>query len=347
MKKSIYLLASLLALFILTGCAPSQTKITKGEYYPELYKHQPKTILVLPARNTTTSVDATDHFRYTITKPLVEKGYYVFPVHLVDSFFKSENISDAELIRNIPVSKLKEIFNADTILYVDINAWDTGYSIVSSNVDVGLSFSLVDTKTEKEIWQNNAYAYSYEGLDGGNGIIGLIVSAIATAINTGTDYTKLSDVANQAGSNALPVGEYHSKYKKDFEDTLSFFDSAKLEDGNLYVEEYFIKGNKKAGKIPLTIRKHAKGYRWFPVNNLNFFNHNGYGNYYLTQEVKGKKYLRNRFFNYENNQPFLLVENKKVFVKFDETGKIPFSEENGKYYFQVEKIVNLKASQKS
>lgn len=344
--RNIYLILVTFTIFVFTGCAPSQTQITKGEYYPEVYKNHPKSILVLPAKNTTTSVDATDHFRYTITKPLTEKGYYVFPVHLVDSFFKSENLSDAEIIRSIPVSKLKEIFNADAILYVDINAWDTGYSVINSNVDVGLSFSLIDTKTEKEIWQNNAYAYSYEELDTGN-LISLVVSAIATAVNTGVDYTKLSDVANLAGASSLPTGLYSPQYKKDFEENMNFFDNATLENGNLYIDEYFIKGNKKVGKVPLTVRRHQKGYRWFPVNNLNFFNHNGYGNYYLTQEIKGKKYLRNRFFKYENNQPYLLVENQKVFVKFDEAGKIPYSEEAGKYYFQVERIVGLKSNKKS
>ena len=96
-------------IMLFTGCGVSTSQITKGEYNPKIYKEHPKSILVLPAKNTTTSVDATDHFRYTITKPLSEKGYYVFPVHLVDSFFKSENLSETKMIRDIPVQKLKEV----------------------------------------------------------------------------------------------------------------------------------------------------------------------------------------------------------------------------------------------
>jgi hypothetical protein len=52
--------------------------------------------------------------------------------------------------------------------------------------------------------------------------------------------------------------------------------------------------------------------------------------------------LRNRFFKYENNRPYLLANSKKVFVFVESDGTIPYSEENGKYYFQVEHIVELK-----
>lgn len=88
MIKLSYLSIIILVMFGFSGCGVvSKSEITKAQLYPKLYQQHPKSILVLPARNTTTSVDATDHFRYTVTRPLAEKGYYVFPVHLVDSFF--------------------------------------------------------------------------------------------------------------------------------------------------------------------------------------------------------------------------------------------------------------------
>lgn len=343
MKKTNLIFVTVLILFLFTGCGVvSQSQITKGEYYPKLYENHPKSILVLPAKNTTTSVDATDHFRYTITKPLTEKGYYVFPVHLIDSFFKSENLSDAELIRQIPVEKLKEIFNADAVLYVDINAWDTTYAVLSSSVDVGLSFSLIDTNTGKEIWQNNAYSYSYAGPDGSNGLIGLIASAIAAAINTSVDYTKLASVSNLEGTILMPTGIYHKKYRKDNDEKLLLTNNTNLKDGKLYVNEYFISGNKSSEKVALTARARLKGYHAFSVQNLNFFNHNGYNNYYISQEIKGVKYKRNRFFNYEDNRPYLLANGNKVFVLTELDGTIPFTEEDSQFYFQVERIVQLK-----
>ncbi len=340
--RSFVLVLLLFTTGLLNGCATT-SKITKAEYYSKLYNQHPKSILVLPAVNTTTAVEATDHFRYTITRPLAERGYYVFPVHLVDGFFKSENLYDAAIIRDIPVSKLREVFNPDAILYVDINAWDTGYKVVDSHVDVGLSFSLIDAETENEIWATNAYAYSYQGLDGSNGLVGLVVSAVAVAANTGTDYTKLANVANAAGMSHLPCGIYDPNYKKDGEEVLTFYDSARLKEDKLFVNKYFIFGENVEEEVALTVRMRQRGYFGFAVNDLgsNVFHHNGYGNYYLTQEIEGKKFLRNRFFKYENNRPFLLVNNKKVFVHTETDGTIPYREERGKYYFTVDRVVDL------
>lgn len=340
-KKYTFIL-TLFIVSIFTGCAPTVTNISKGEYHSKLYSKHPKSILVLPARNTTTSVDATEHFRYTITKPLTEIGYYVFPVHLVDNFFKSENLVDAEQIRNVPLNRLKEVFNPDAILYVDINAWDTGYTVINSHVTVGISFSLIDANSGEEIWQNNAYAYSYNGIEGNNGIIGLVVSTIAVAINTSTDYTTLSYIANAYGVNTLAIGNYHALYKKDHNLNLSFPNVAIYDGGKLFVEEYFIKGNGSSEPVSLTPRGYAKGYHGFSVNNINFLKHNGYNNYYVSQEINGKKILRNRFFQYENNKPFLFVENKKIFVYTEPDGKIPYSEEEGKYYFQIMNVKEFK-----
>jgi len=340
MRNLKYIVSGVLLLVFFVGCTATTSNVMLGELYPKVYKKHAKSILVLPAKNTTTSVDATEHFRYTITQALSERGYYVFPVHLVDSFFKSENITEAEMIRQIPIEKLKEIFNPDAILYVDINAWDTGYQVISSNVDVGLSFSLIDTTTEEELWHTNAYAYS-RSASGGGGLIGLIVSAIAAAINTGVDYTKLATFANAAGVSVLPYGLYHPKYKKDISRNISFIDVTKLKDGKLYVDDYFMYGNKKEGKVALTSRGHLEGYQAFSFLNYNGFHHNGYQNYYLTQNIKGRKYLKNRFFLYENNRPFLLSNSQKVFVTTLEDGTIPSSEDDDGHYFSIESIVAL------
>jgi len=339
LKNFIIVISSII---VFSGCGVvSKSLITKAELYPKIYEDTPLSILVLPAKNTTTSVDATNHFRYTITKPLAEKGYYVFPVHLVDNFFKSENLSDAELIREIPIKKLKEIFNADAVLYVDINAWDTNYAVLASSVDVGLSFSLVSTNTEKEIWHNNAYSYSFSGGNNGGGIVGLIVSAIKAAINTTIDYTELANVSNGAGVGIMPVGKYHKRFHEDNQDLIHVRTNTNLKDGKLFVSKYFIYGNNKEGKVALTIRGRAEGYHAFSVLNYNNFIHNGYKNYYFKKEINNIQYLKNRFFRYENNQPYLLANNKKVFVYTETDGTIPFTEENGEYYLEVERIVEL------
>jgi hypothetical protein len=337
------MLISLSIILFISGCASQKiTSVKKAEFYGEYYKAKPKSILILPARNTTTAADATDYFRFTVAQPLAEKGFYVFPVHLVDSFFKSENISNAELIRNIPVTKLREIFNCDAVLYVDINTWNTSYQVVGSSVDVGLTFALVDAKNGKELWNNETYAYSSESLDGNNGVLGLIVSAVVTALNAATtDYTALARSANNASSSYVPFGPYHTKYLQDTDVTYSFFDKAKYESGRLYVDKYFIFGEESNEQIPLTVRARAKGYHAFVLNTpgSGLFKHNGYAKYYIEQKIENKIFKRNRFFHYENNRPFMYTDGKKIFVATDPDGTIHHTAESSKYYFTVAEIV--------
>jgi hypothetical protein len=340
--KKIFILLAILSPLLLTACGPKISTVTMGEYYKDFYENQPTSVLVLPARNTTTAADAANMFRYSITRPLAERGFYVYPVHLVDAFFKSENIVDDQLIRNIPIEKLKEVFNADAIVYIDINAWDTGYTVVTSNVDVGLSYSIVDTSTGKEVWTNNAYAYSYAGIDTSSAL-SIVISAVTTAINTATDYTQLSYVANNAGMSSLPAGKYSPEFNKDQGRVLTFYDFAKIDGSRLKVDKYFVFGENKDEEVALVVKQHVKGYFGFSVRSIgsDFFEHNGYPHYYYQQTVSGKNILKNRFFQYENGRPFLFVESKKVFVETEADGTIPYIKDGWSYYLNISDVVEV------
>ena len=56
------------------GCATTSTD------YRAYIQHMPRSILVLPPLNESAEVLAPYSFLSTITRPLAERGYYVFPV---------------------------------------------------------------------------------------------------------------------------------------------------------------------------------------------------------------------------------------------------------------------------
>jgi hypothetical protein len=377
MRKLNYIFIVVTIIFLFTGCGViSQSQVTKGQLYPILYKEHLKSILVLPARNTTTSVDATDHFRYTITKPLAEAGYYVLPVHLVDSFFKSENLSDAEIIRNISVSKLKQIFNADMILYVDILQWDTNYSVLQSSVGVNILFSLVNSNTEEEVWTSNVFAQSSTSVDT-NSPIGLVVSIVGSALNTSVDYTQLSSDANIASVKTLPFGSYHNRFKSDKDDIIKYlgydFNWGKpiIVGNNLYIEPTVIEGNRygllnqiQNGTLAMPKEMSGSGV----VLNYTYLVHSKFDDYYIKKNDK----VRHKFFMYEKDIPYLIVGDKKVFITTKNNGQIvyekkvltvspngniPFYEEESNtitttskkyivYSFHIDSIEQLKLSSK-
>jgi len=380
MKKNIHAILILCFFSSLFGCAlsPNQapTLISKIEYAPGFYDKHPKSILVLPAINTTSAADAADQFRYTITKSLAEQGYYVFPIHLVDSFFKSENLPDAELISNIPVKKLKEIFQADAILFINIFNWDTDYEIASSSVDVGLSYSLIDANSEEEIWQGNIFSNSSLNASSNDAII-FLVSLIDVAVNSAVKYTDLATEANTVAANNFPYGVYRSDYHKDQNETIVISESTKpfvrgvynpkIVGNQIRVSKSFVEDMSATsdmfgppaptGSLKLMANNNFVSLPYSKAHhvvNSDYLKHSDFNDYYYYRTENGKKYLRHRFFLYEENKPFFITENKKVFIHTDDMGKILYSKhevtdfwtrpligEPIDYSFEIDRIVNL------
>lgn len=356
--RNIYLILVTFSIFVFTGCVPYQN-ISKESYYSNFYKKHPKSILILSAVNNTSASGILNNYRATLTKLFTERGYYVFPVHLVDSFFKSENLFESELIRNIPVSKLKEVFNTDSILYIDIISWDTDYLVLASSVDVTIYYKLIDTSNEEIIW--DVVTLGKSGTSGQGGLIGALIES---ALNTTVSYSELAYYANHAATLNLPFGKYHKKFLLDKKELTSFsehhdplirlFHNFKIVNNQLIVPNTFIKNNthffdNKVSKGSMKMVYPSIG--GHAINNFSYVWHSEFEDYYYLN----KNNLRHRFFSYDNNKPFLIAENKKVFIYTDKNGKIPYNEKEEKYIdfetekentrytysFNIEKIVDL------
>ena len=68
--------------FIATGCA----SIPKD--YTAFNDANVKSILVVPVVNNSVDVTAPDYFLSTVSIPVAEHGYYVFPLTLLNAFWK-------------------------------------------------------------------------------------------------------------------------------------------------------------------------------------------------------------------------------------------------------------------
>lgn len=174
MKKLNLLLASVFAL-LLTGCA---TNPQHSDY--SAYKRlNPKSILVLPPLNDTNDIGATYGVLSTVTAPIAEAGYYVFPVAVVDQTFKENGLQNAGEIHQVPLPKLQQIFGTDAVLYLSIEEYGAVYQVIQSNVIVTVKANLVDAKTGTSLWRGQASASSAEKEgNGGGGLVGILVTAV-------------------------------------------------------------------------------------------------------------------------------------------------------------------------
>lgn len=163
------------------GCA------TKPFDYKNFREHRPRSILVLPPLNNSTDVRGTYGYYSTTTRPLAELGYYVFPVALVDEFLKNNGLPGPGEMHQAPLKKIREVFGADSVLYITLEQYGTKYRLLASNTVVQAKGKLVDTRSGITLWEGNVAAQKQSG-GGNNGLVGMLVeAAISQAVNSTTD----------------------------------------------------------------------------------------------------------------------------------------------------------------
>lgn len=211
--------ALMLCLFVLamSGCATQAQK----KDYTSLRTEAPRSILVVPAINRSVEVNAPDYFLSTISKPLAERGYYVFPVHLVKRMMEDDGLGDANMVHAGDPQQLGKIFGSDAVMYITIERWDAQYIFFATTVTVELNYVLKSTSSGQTLWKNSQkLVYQPQNNNSGGGIAGLIAQAVSAAITKAApNYVPLAQQANLQAINTkgqgLPAGPYIDMYKKD------------------------------------------------------------------------------------------------------------------------------------
>lgn len=209
-------LLAVIAILISTaiGCQPPTTT---SKDYTKFYNENPKSILIVPVINKSVDVTASDYFLATISKPVAERGFYVYPINLVKRILEDDGLADANLVHSANPKKLGELFGADTILYITIDKWTAEYAILSTSVKVAFQYSLKSGKTGEELWSaQEAMVYTPQNNSSGNPLVDLISAAITAGVTKAApNYIPL---AQQANGNAifrvnqgLPSGPYAPK----------------------------------------------------------------------------------------------------------------------------------------
>lgn len=196
-----------LLLSVLTGCA------TSWEREALYYRHAPRTVLVVPPANQTTAVEAGGFVMATVAKPLIDRGYYVFPVEATLAILRQEGIDEGAAWQ-VPPQRFAQYFGADAVLYITIHSWDSTYVVIASDVAVSMSYRLTDTRTGDTIWEDHAQKVATSHIAASRDpLASLIVSAVDAAVTAA--FTQYIDLAAQAHAEVfarLLPGVYHPDY---------------------------------------------------------------------------------------------------------------------------------------
>lgn len=200
---------------VLCGCAT----VTPYDY-TNIRAHPPRSILVLPPLNNSTAVEGTYSYLSTVSMPLAERGYYVFPVAEIDQFLKENGMPTAGEMHNVPLARIAEVTGADAVLYVTLEQYGAKYQLVNAAVIVAARAKLVDTRTGLVLWEGSGTAQNSSSNSSGNILADMIAAAITQAINSKTDAARpVCRMANAqmffADKRSLPYGPYSAMYGKD------------------------------------------------------------------------------------------------------------------------------------
>lgn len=225
MRKTLLFLLTVPVFIFYVGCVNHQ-RLTKEEAFPLMFEEQPHVIAVLPPINNTTAAEAGDYYATTIAEPLNQLGFYVIPVEILNDVLALEGLVDTEVFMDSSMRRFGEVFGADAVLFTEIQAWDKNYAVISSVLKVSIDARLKSTHTDEVLWSYNGTIVADltgQGGSSGNLLADILVSVIATAINTAAaDYVNYARLANASMLHAMPFGRYRPEHLDDRETEIVF-----------------------------------------------------------------------------------------------------------------------------
>ena len=213
-RTTLAALLCLAALALLGGCAT-----THPYDYTNFRAHPPRSILILPPLNESTVIEGTYGYLSTVSRPVAELGYYVFPVEEIDRFFKENGMPTAGEMHQAPLKRIREVTGADAVLLVTLEQYGSHYHVLDSTTVVKVRAQLLDTHSQVLLWEGQGEAQQ-SGSGSGSLLADLIATAVVQAINSKTDSAhQVSRLANTnlfyAKDAGLPFGPYSPKYNRE------------------------------------------------------------------------------------------------------------------------------------
>lgn len=209
MKRLIYFL---LASFLVTSCGLLDS-VTKGTQYAKMYEEKPVTLLVMPPINNSTHVEAKDLLYTSISRPLIEAGYYIISPLLAMDVLKAESAYDSENFFDAPLTAFKNFFGADAVVFSVIDSWTKK----GMGIQTKIRYVIKSAHTNEILFDRSCDLYMDLSIDSkSGGALGALVNLAASAINTAaTDHIVAARKANYYILRDVPRGKYSPNYMLD------------------------------------------------------------------------------------------------------------------------------------
>jgi hypothetical protein len=178
-----------------------------------MYEEKPVTLLVMPPINNSTNVEAKDLLYTSISRPLVEAGYYVISPLLAMDIFKAESGYDAEMFFDAPLNIFNNYFGADAVVFSVIDSWTKN----GMGIQTKIRYVIKSAYTNEILFDRSCDLYLDLSVESGySGLLASLVELAASAINTAaTDHIVAARKANYFIVRDIPRGKYSPDYMLD------------------------------------------------------------------------------------------------------------------------------------
>jgi hypothetical protein len=182
------------------GDAPATVAASQPKGHPNRvisatpdYAHElPRSIVILPPLNHAKDLRGSDSVYPHLYVSLASKGYEVPPPSLVWEVLRANGVDDPGLVRELPLSKLAEVFGTDAAFFPEVKEYGSTYQIVQTKAQVDLRAQLVSLKSGRVLWEGEA---SFAKTDSDtSSLAAMLINAL------------LTQVVNDAGNFARQVG---------------------------------------------------------------------------------------------------------------------------------------------
>ena len=200
------------ACVLVSSCGMMNT-VTRETQYAKMYEEKPVTLLVMPPINNSTNVEAKDLLYTSISRPLVEAGYYVISPLLAMDILKSESAYDSELFIEAPLTMFNNFFGADAVVFSVIDSW----AKKGTGIQTKIRYVIKSAYTNEILFDRSCDLYLDLSFNSSSGsALGALINLAASAINTAaTDHIIAARKANYFVLRDIPRGKYSPEYMLD------------------------------------------------------------------------------------------------------------------------------------
>ena len=207
--------ALFVCVFVLCSCGARIPFIKDSDDTAQrvIHTNPPKSIAILPFGNKTEQEDIDKFVRTAFYSQLSAQPYKDIELNDVDERLKRYHLMNYDKLSDVSPKKLGQILSCDAVVIGEVTEFQRVYAGLYSQMAVGASITVWDTRTGKKIWSDEHVTRNHEG-GIPLAITDLAMIGIRSSLNlTESEKVKTVDELSRYLSSRVPVPDIHANEK--------------------------------------------------------------------------------------------------------------------------------------